>query len=274
MKIGKDTIEIVGLISSKDYQRNKDEIENSSRLQFYNQKDDFNLRLQNMNRDSSMAYLLLSLVVGGLIVLSVLSKDKTLDDGNYKILQIVFCILIGALAWFIAVFIRDKLISKWTKISIFIFPIPMLFFLYIFYKVLAQSEQNRTPGFIVMSIILYLVSLKFIKFLPLYMINDYTNKITIFLTIVTLIFGPDLTCDFGMLFLTYLLNIALIQIGLSSKLEDNQSEAEKIFESILIGDTEKTYKNLLLCYAKGGNKYKEKILSNKEFLEIVRGEEL
>ena len=106
------------------------------------------------------------------------------------------------------------------------------------------------------------------------MINDYTNKITIFLTIVTLIFGPDLTCDFGMLFLTYLLNIALIQIGLSSKLEDNQSEAEKIFESILIGDTEKTYKNLLLCYAKGGNKYKEKILSNKEFLEIVRGEEL
>ena len=274
MKIGKDTIGIVGLISREDYQKNKNEIESSSKLQFYNKKDDFNLRLQNMNHDSLKAYVSLSIVVGLLFIISVLFKDKIPDDGNKKILQIVFCILIGAIAWLVVVFIRDKSISKWTKTSIFIFTIPTLFFLYIFYKVLDQSGQYRILGFIFMLIILSCVSLKFIKFLPLYMIDAYNNNITIFLTIVTLIFGPDLTSELGMLSLTYLLNIALIQIGLNSKLEKNQSEAEKIFEDILIGDKEKTYTNLLLCYAKGGNKYKEKILSNKEFLEIVRGEEL
>lgn len=274
MKIGKDTIGIVGLISREDYQKNKNEIESSSKLQFYNKKDDFNLRLQNMNHDSLKAYVGLSIVVGLLFILSVWSKDKIPDDGNKKILQIVFCILIGVMAWLVVVFIRDKLISKWTKISIFIFPIPTLFLLYIFYKVLDQSGQYRILGFISMLIILSGVSLKFIKFLPLYMIDAYNNSITIFLTIVTLIFGHDLTSELGMLSLTYLLNIALIQIGLNLKLEKKQSEAEKIFEDILIGDKEKTYTNLLLCYAKGGNKYKEKILSNKEFLEIVRGEEL
>ena len=279
MKIGKDTIEIVGLISREDYQKNQNEIESSSKLQFYNKKDDFNLRLQNMNHDSLKDYVGFSIVVGLLILLSVLFKEKIPDDGNKKILililQIVFCILIVALLWFVVVYIRDKLISKCTKISIFIFPIPTLFFIYIlFYKVLDPGGQYRILGFIFMLIILLWVSRKFVKFLPLYMIDAYNNNITIFLTIGALIFGPDLTSDLGMLSLTYLLNIALIQIILNLKLEKNQLEAEKIFEGILIGDNEKTYTNLLLCYAKGGNKYKEKILSNKEFLEIVKGEEL
>ncbi|CAD0146995.1 Putative transmembrane protein [Streptococcus thermophilus] len=59
------------------------------------------------------------------------------------------------------------------------------------------------------------------------MIDAYNNNITIFLTIVTLIFGPDLTSELGMLSLTYLLNIALIEIGLNSKLEKISQKLKK-----------------------------------------------
>ena len=77
------------------------------------------------------------------------------------------------------------------------------------------------------------------------MIDAYNNNITIFLTIVTLIFGPDLTSELGMLSLTYLLNIALIEIGLNSKLEKISQKLKKIFEDILIGDKEKNIYKLI-----------------------------
>lgn len=77
------------------------------------------------------------------------------------------------------------------------------------------------------------------------MIDAYNNNITIFLTIVTLIFGPDLTSELGMLSLTYLLNIALIEIRLNSKLEKISQKLKKIFEDILIGDKEKNIYKLI-----------------------------
>lgn len=269
MKIGKNTIGIVGLISREDYKKNQNEIESGSKLQFYNNKDDFNLRLQNMKNDYLNSYLGLLIILLLLFLLSALCKDVVPDDGMKKILSIVIWILIGATVWFGARLIRDISISKCTKYSIFIFPIPTLFFLYLFYKELDQTEQYRIWGFSVMFVVLLLESCKFIRFLPLYMIDVYNNNITIFLTIVTLIFGPDLTSDWGMISLSYLLNITLIQIILDLRLEKNQSEAEKIFEEILIDDNGAQYADLRMCYAKGGNKYREKILENKQFLKVI-----
>lgn len=244
-------------------------IESGSKLQFYNNKDDFNLRLQNMKYDYLMSYLGLLIILLLLFLLSVLCKDVVPDDGTKKILSIVIWILLGATVWFGTLFIRDIFISKCTKRSLFIFPIPTLIFLYLFYKEFDQTEQYRILGFSVMVVVLLLESLKFIRFLPLYMIDVYSNNITIFLTIVTLIFGPDLTSDWGMVSLSYLLNITLIQIILNLRLEKNQSEAEKIFEKILIDDNGAQYADLRRCYAKGGNKYREKILENKQFLKVI-----
>lgn len=269
MKIVENTIEILGMISREDYKKNQNEIENNSKLRFYNNKDDFNLRLQNMKHDSLKYYLGVLIAILFLFLLSVLFKDEVPDDSTKKILQIVIGIAIGAIVCFFNFYVRDKLISKYTKFSVFIFPIQTLTFLYLFYKVLDQSEQYRILGFVVMSILLFLVSCKFIRFLPLYMIDTYNKNITIFLTIVTLIFGPDLTSDWGMVSLSYLLNITLIQILLDLRLEKNQAEAEKIFEKILIDDHDAKYADLLRCYAKGGNKYREKILENKQFLKVI-----
>lgn len=269
MKIVENTIEILGMISREDYKKNQNEIENNSKLRFYNNKDDFNLRLQNMKHDSLKYYLVVLIAILFLFLLSVLFKDEVPDDSTKKILQIVIGIAIGAIVCFFNFYVRDKLISKYTKFSVFIFPIQTLTFLYLFYKVLDQSEQYRILGFVVMSILLFLVSCKFIRFLPLYMIDTYNKNITIFLTIVTLIFGPDLTSDWGMVSLSYLLNITLIQILLDLRLEKNQAEAEKIFEKILIDDHDAKYADLLRCYAKGGNKYREKILENKQFLKVI-----
>lgn len=269
MKIVENTIEILGMISREDYKKNQNEIENNSKLRFYNNKDDFNLRLQNMKHDSLKYYLVVLIAILFLFLLSVLLKDEVPDDSTKKILQIVIGIAIGAIVCFFNFYVRDKLISKYTKFSVFIFPIQTLTFLYLFYKVLDQSEQYRILGFVVMSILLFLVSCKFIRFLPLYMIDTYNKNITIFLTIVTLIFGPDLTSDWGMVSLSYLLNITLIQILLDLRLEKNQAEAEKIFEKILIDDHDAKYADLLRCYAKGGNKYREKILENKQFLKVI-----
>lgn len=272
MKIGKDTIEIKGLISREDYKKNRNEIESGSKLQFYNNKDDFNLRLQNMKHDSIKYYFFSLIALLFLFFLSLLFKDEVPDGGMKKILPIVIWIAIGALAWFLSLFIRDQLISKCTKHSIFFFPLLPLLFLYLFYNVFDQSGQYRIPGFIFMSILLFLVSNKFNRFLPLYMIDSYNKNITIVLTVVTLIFGPDLTSDCGMVSLSYLLNITLIQIILNSRLEKNQSEAEKIFEKILIDDIDDKgaqYADLRRCYAKGGNKYREKILENKQFLKVI-----
>ena len=269
MKIVENTIEILGMISREDYKKNQNEIENNSKLRFYNNKDDFNLRLQNMKHDSLKYYLGVLIAILFLFLLSVLFKDEVPDDSTKKILQIVIGIAIGAIVCFFNFYVRDKLISKYTKFSVFIFPIQTLTFLYLFYKVLDQSEQYRILGFVVMSILLFLVSCKFIRFLPLYMIDTYNKNITIFLTIVTLMFGPDLASDWGMVSLSYLLNITLIQILLDLRLEKNQAEAEKIFEKILIDDHDAKYADLLRCYAKGGNKYREKILENKQFLKVI-----
>lgn len=269
MKIGNTTIGISGWISQEDYEKNQNEIDSSAKLRFYNYKDDLNLRLQNIKRDSLNYYLILLIIALFLIILSVLTRYKSLGNIVNITLQAVAVICIVVLPCFVILFVRDTLISKYTKISIFIFPIPTLLYIFFLYKMFDPSAQYRILGFIAMSILLFFVTDKFIRFLPLYMIDTYNKNITIFLTIFTLIFGPDLTSDCSMVLLSYLLNITLTQICLDLRLETCHSEAEEIFEKILLDDHEVAYDDLLKCYAKGGNKYREKILGNKQFLKVI-----
>ena len=269
MKIGNTTIGISGWISQEDYEKNQKEIDSSSKLRFYSYKDDLNLRLKNIKRDSLKSYSKLLIIVLILTILSRLTRYESLGNIGNILLSVVVAICILVLLFFANLFVRDTSISKFPKISIFIFPIPTLLYIYIYYKMFDPSAQYRIPGFIAMSILLFFVTDKFIRFLPLYMIDTYNKNITIFLTIFTLIFSPDLTSDCSMVLLSYLLNITLTQICLDLRLETCHSEAEEIFEKILLDDHEVSYDDLLKCYAKGGNKYREKILGNKKFLKVI-----
>lgn len=251
---------------------NKEDFNGNSKLSFYDYTEDFNFRLQNL--EPNLSGFKLVIIVASLLALVVVGwlHQRGLDESFFTFTMIAFCGGIAILVAFAFLTIRNIIIKKIPQISIFLVPFIGVAIYYVPYKILDLFGLNKAFIVFILVFLLWIFSKIFIKLIPLYLIETYNKNITIFLTVITLCIEPNQS-DIKTFMLSYLLNLILLQITLDTKLEESQQEAEKLFEGILIGKQEKTYTNLLECYAKGGNKYKEKILSNKEFLEIVIEEE-
>lgn len=247
---------------------NKEDFNDNSKLSFYDYTEDFNFRLQNLELNLSGSKLVI--IVALLLALAVVGwiHQRELDRAFFTITGIAVLLGIVIVVAFAFVGIRNIIIKNIPQISIFLVPSIGAVIYYVPYKILDLSGLNKVIIVLILVLLLWCFSKKIIELIPLYLIETYNKNITIIFTVITLCIEPNQP-DIKTLMLGYLLNLILLQINLDTKLEESQQEAEKLFEDILIGKQKKTYRNLLECYAKGGNKYKEKILSNKEFLEMV-----
>lgn len=248
---------------------NKEDFNDNSKLSFYDYTEDFNFRLQNLEPNLSGLNSVITVVLF-LVLLAVGWFHRSALDRSFFgfIIGIAVIFVIVTLVAFAFVSIRNIIIKNIPQISIFLVPLIGVAIYYVPYKIADLYEINKAIIVFGLVILLWLFSKIIIELIPLYLIETYNKNITIFFTVITLCIEPNQP-DIKTLMLGYLLNLILLQINLDTKLEESQQEAEKLFEDILIGKQKKTYRNLLECYAKGGNKYKEKILSNKEFLEMV-----
>lgn len=262
------------------YEQNKKDIESNSKLSFYDYKEDLNLRLQNLESDSKKFYILG--VVALVILLAVAVCNNTIAKNNSVLLAGVLAggilILVLSMIFFSFNSYRDAIIAKYKTLSIFVFQIPAVLVLFLIYVVFDQKASYSFWGIISISLCLFVYSEKFFKFLPLYLIDTFDKNVTVLLTVSTLLLAPYLSDHIGVICVSYLLNITIMQIRLNVKLKKSQLEAEEIFENVLlnyndgISDDDKKieYQKLLVCYAKGGDKYKEKILSDREFLKLIK----
>lgn len=259
-------------LAKQRYKQNKKDIESSSKLSFHDYEEDLNLRLQNLESDSKKFYFWG--VVTLVILIVVAACNNLITQNNFLNVLLVGGVLILVLIMIIFAFssYRDYTISKYKTFSIFVFQIPALLSLFLLYLIIDQKASYSFLGIIFISLLLLLYSEKFFKFLPLYLIDTFDKNVTVLLTISTLLLAPYLSAHIGVICVCYLLNITIMQIRLNFKLKKSQLEAEKIFENVLLSnDDEKTeYQKLLKCYAKGGDKYKEKILSDREFLKLIK----
>ena len=261
-------------LDKQRYEQNKKDIESNSKLSFYNYKEDLNLRLQNLELDSKKFYV--CGVVALVILLAVAVCNNTIAKNNSVLLAGVLAggilILVLSMIFFSFNSYRDAIIAKYKTLSIFVFQIPAVLVLFLIYVVFDQKASYSFLGIIFISLFLLLYSEKFFKFLPLYLIDTFDKNVTVLLTVSTLLLAPYLSAHIGVICVSYLLNITIMQIRLNFKLKKSQLEAEEIFENVLLSDyDEKTeYQKLLKCYAKGGDKYKEKILSDREFLKLIK----
>ncbi|MCO4649648.1 hypothetical protein Si024_01060 [Streptococcus infantarius subsp. infantarius] len=260
------------------YEQNKKDIESNSKLSFYDYKEDLNLRLQNLELDSKKFYILRVVALVILIAFAVCNNAITQNNFLKVLLVGVVLILVLIMIFFSFSSYRDYIISKYKTFSIFVFQIPVLLGLFLIYLVFDQKASYSFLGIILISLFLLLCSEKFFKFLPLYLIDTFDKNVTVLLTVSTLLLAPYLSAHIGVICVSYLLNITIMQIRLNCKLKKSQLEAEEIFENVLLSDNDGIsdddnkleYQKLLVCYAKGGDKYKEKILSDREFLKLIK----
>ena len=258
------TIEIPGLMTKDEYNANKQQIENNEKLKFFSQDEDLRIRIKDLTHDSVKAFIGLTIVFFILITLFFL-----------KLSQLIIVFFVFALSTLIMLsFIRRVLSQYLIRHSLFFFPLPLIYMLISIYPLVDQNGTYRTYGLLILTLIVFVYIHSFIKKLPYYLYDEYDKNITIVLAVSSLIFGADLSSNFGLGVIVYLLSITVTQIYMDYKLGESQKEAEEHFENLLLRDPgEVEYTNLVKCYYIGGNKYKEKILNTREFLKIIKNHE-
>mgnify|MGYP000984260775 FL=1 len=95
------------------------------------------------------------------------------------------------------------------------------------------------------------------------------------LTIITFIIGIDLDTvrPIGIALLTLLIQTVFFDFYQQRFLSKKNEEAQKIFEVQLLSHNP-DYGELKKCYYYGGEKYKEKLLSNEKFLKVIMASEI
>lgn len=90
------------------------------------------------------------------------------------------------------------------------------------------------------------------------------------LGVLTFIIGVELekVSPIGMFLLSLLIQTAFITWYAGRRLEKESLKAQDIFQTQLLS-TAPNYKELKKCYYHGGEKYKEKMLSDRKFLEVI-----
>lgn len=269
-----NTIEIPGLMTKDEYNANKQQIENNEKLKFFSQDEDLRIRIKDLTHDSVKAFIGLTIVFFILITLFFLNyRNKT--EGSPQLSQLILVFFVFAASTLIMLsFIRRVLSQYLIRHSLFLFPLPLICLLISIYSLFDQNGTYRTYGLLILTPIVFVYIHGFIKKLPYYLYDEYDKNITIVLAVSSLIFGADLSSNFGLGVIVYFLSITVTQIYMAYKLGESQKEAEEYFENLLLRDPgEVNYTNLVKCYYIGGNKYKEKILNTREFLKIVKNHE-
>ena len=90
------------------------------------------------------------------------------------------------------------------------------------------------------------------------------------LGVLTFIIGVELekVSPIGMFLLSLLIQTAFITWYAGRRLKKESLKAQDIFQTQLLS-TAPNYKELKKCYYHGGEKYKEKMLSDRKFLEVI-----
>lgn len=100
------------------------------------------------------------------------------------------------------------------------------------------------------------------------LINNIKDSVVLFLTGM-MFFLPN---EYRM-FLTFIGFISpIIKLTINHEIKNRQNEAEEIFQQELKSDVP-NYKELKRCYHLGGEKYKEKLLNNEKFSEVIKAVE-
>lgn len=271
--------EILEVISDEQYRKNKEDIRNNSKLKFYDFFDDLNIRIENLKYDAAIYLckifkICIFLFLIMIVLILINAALRTTDIPTYQITLLVglMLILFLPLLFFGLVIIRNRIISKFLTLSVFVIPFPLLILIYLALSngVLNSLDIDGICKLVIASFLLGIFTYKYIQFLPLYLIETSNKQITLFLTIITMLIGIDLSSNWGIIISCYLINVVLNQYLLDRKLEKSQEEAEKQFEAIILRGSKTEYADLRMCYGYGGIKYKEKILSNESFLRLIK----
>lgn len=271
--------EILGVISDELYCKNKEDIRNNSKLKFYDFFDDLNIRIENLKYDAAIylckifkicIFLFLIMIV--LVLINAALRITDIPTYQKKLLVGLMLILFFPWLYFGLAIIRNRIISKFLTLSVFVIPFPLLILIYLALSngVLNSLDIDGICKLVIASFLLGIFTYKYIQFLPLYLIETSNKQITLFLTIITMLIGIDLSSNWGIIISCYLINVVLNQYLLDRKLEKSQEEAEKQFEAIILRGSKTEYADLRMCYGYGGTKYKEKILSNESFLRLIK----
>uniref|UniRef100_UPI00189FE490 hypothetical protein n=1 Tax=Streptococcus australis TaxID=113107 RepID=UPI00189FE490 len=212
------TMEIPGLMTKDEYNANKQQIENNEKLKFFSQDEDLRIRIKELNHDSVKQFIRLTIAFFILIMLFVLSHwDKTKGSSNLSQLSIVFCVFVVSTVIMLS-FIKRVLSQYLIKYSLFLFPLPLIYLLISIYPLVDQNGTYRIYGLLLLTPIVFAYIHDFIKKLPYYLYDEYDKNITIVLAVTSLIFGADLSSNFGLGVIIYLLSITVTQIYMDYKI--------------------------------------------------------
>lgn len=129
-----------------------------------------------------------------------------------------------------------------------------------------------------------------LKYFPTYFDESLNTLIVTFLTIrslLTLVWSPqiiepkniwELFISWGLILTTTTMILIQLFLFLDSKLFKskhfkNEDRAQEIFQEQLLLKVPQ-YEKLKKCYSYGGEKYKEKLLSNEKFLKVIMASEI
>lgn len=280
----KKAINLLKVINKQEYIANKKKIANSSLLTFSSYNEDLKIRQDNLRFESYK--ILQPIMYFGIIFLFIMSIGVAKIDNKFihdhTIISI--CLLLIALLPLLIVlhnfikFLTITLIIRFPKMGII--GVQLITYL-VFYKLLIDIIPENCKPFlifkiIILSVLVIIQSIIFIKHLPNYLDFEISDTVSLLLITIT-IFTKVLTIELPRIIDTSLVVLSITQNVLNGffkyKYKSDRKKANEIFNNQLLSE-KIDYKELIKCYAIGGNKYKDKIIENEKFLRKINSVEV
>lgn len=279
--------------SYKEAKRKIDSLEN---LKILSYDKDFENRKRLRNHDAVLALLISVFLIFlslGLIFVTDFESSKLTNLEIFIVPLALVIFLFGI--YFLELFINLKLLTlEWIENFIFLI-LPFEFWLLsssLWLLTMVIKEGSWVYNSLPLNIFVFIWGIlmtscqvkKVVDYFPNYLYSSIDNRTSYYATpissIVTLIYGPQIISPENMfqLFTSWGLvliigTVVIISMKLKNKSKKNNNIAQKIFEVQLLSNNT-DYEELKKCYYHGGEKYKEKLLSNEKFLNIIVESEL
>jgi len=280
----KKVIKQLEVIDKQEYIANRKKIANFSLLTFSSYKEDLKIRQDNLRFESYK--IVQPIIYFGLIFLVIMITGVTKIDYKFIhdntitsicLLLLVLSLLFVVLHNFIK-FLTITLIIRFPKMGII--GVQLITYL-VFYKLLNDIIPQNCKPFLIFKIIILSVlvisqSIIFVKHLPNYLDFEISDTVSLLLITIT-IFTKVLTIELPRIIDTSLVVLSITQNVLNGffkyKYKNDRKKAKEIFNNQLLSK-KIDYKELIKCYAIGGNKYKDKIMENEKFLRKINSVEV
>ncbi|WP_142917656.1 hypothetical protein [Streptococcus anginosus] len=283
-------------LTKKEKSKLQYDVKNYISLKILSYDKDFENR-KKLIKDSAGSSLLKLVFLIFLIIGIISVTTNNFESSKLNILEIFIVSLILVFFLFVIHFLFEFLnLQLLTKIKRFIFLVlpfefwllsSSLWLLPVFIKNGHWIYNNCVLNIIVFilgAIITFYQVKKVVDYFPNYLYDSIDNLTSDYAlpisSIVTLIYGPQIISPESIfqLFTSWGLvliigTVTIISIKFKNKSEKNNSVAQKIFEVQLLSDNP-DYEELKKCYYYGGEKYKEKLLSNEKFLKVIMASEI